>query len=139
MQVSEMNKVQLRAACKEAKIANYGTMSVEKMRAALKKVMTTAEPTRVEASSAPVVKEKPARVRAEERNGVKRPIRGVCADVWAACDALLASGTAPDAKSMRERADKNGWNQTNVSIELGRWRKFNGIARQPKSEVGSAR
>jgi hypothetical protein len=84
------------------------------------------------ASAEPVVKNKPARPTAEAQNGVRRPLRGVCADTWRACDELLAKGTTPDAATMRQIADKYGWNRNNVSIELSRWRKFHGIARQTK-------
>ncbi len=64
---------------------------------------------------------------------LREVIAKVCAGVWAACDALLAQGSAPDAATMRELADNSGWNRNNASIELSRWRKFNGIARPTKA------
>jgi hypothetical protein len=117
-------------ACKKAGVKNYGKMTVEVMRAALAAVTTLPE-----VSTPPVVKAQTmeARVRAVEQNGVRRPAKGVCADVWVACDALLAQGTAPNAAAIRELGDTRGWNRGNVSIELSRWRRFNGVERPKKS------
>ena len=65
----------------------------------------------------------------EERNGIKRPREGgKCAAVWAALDDVVSKGEQPTSKDLRELVTKKGWNQNNASIELSRWRRFNGIA-----------
>lgn len=80
------------------------------------------------APAAPVAPEAPkvSKVRSEVRNGVRKPIKGKCADVWAALDALQA--TFPDGviniKDVRELAAANGWNLNNATIEFYGWRKF---------------
>jgi len=69
-----------------------------------------------------------ARIPAQEQNGVKRPREGgVCRAVWDALDAVVSKGAQPTARDVRELVEKKGWNQNNASIELSRWRKFNGI------------
>jgi hypothetical protein len=84
------------------------------------------------AKRAPKAKvEKVAREPQEERNGVKQPRSGgLCRAVWDALTALRATGVEPASKDARQLAQDNGWNVNNALIELSRWRKFNGIARQ---------
>lgn len=137
-----MNKIELRAACKAAKIKNYSKMTVAGMRAALTKLTTIrkADTTLLADAFPAPAKAKPAakkdsepRVPPVEQNGVRAPIKGVCADVWTACDDWLASTeAAPKAADLREPAEKRNWNQNNVSIEVSRWRKYHGFARPAK-------
>lgn len=65
--------------------------------------------------------------RSEVRNGVRRPIKGKCADVWAALDAEVDGGYMPSIKTVRELAEKHSWNLNNCTIEFYAWRKFNGF------------
>lgn len=79
---------------------------------------------------APAAPEAPkaSKARSEIRNGVRKPIKGKCAEVWAALDALQA--TFPEGtisiKDVRELAAANGWNLNNATIEFYGWRKFHG-------------
>lgn len=70
---------------------------------------------------------KATKARSEVRNGVRRPIKGKCADVWAALDALQQEN--PHAiitiSSIKDLAKSNGWNINNATIEFYGWRKFN--------------
>lgn len=61
--------------------------------------------------------------RSEIRNGVRKPIKGKCADVWAALDAASETQQV-DIKLVRELAEKHGWNLNNATIEFYGWRKF---------------
>ena len=64
----------------------------------------------------------------EERNGIKKPsVGGQCRAVWDALDDMVAAGTQPTAKQVKELAEERGWNPNNASIEFYQWRKFNGI------------
>lgn len=76
---------------------------------------------------APAAPEAPkaSKARSEVRNGVRRPIKGKCADVWAALDAV--EGAASIA-TVRELAEKHNWNLNNCTIEFYAWRKFNKAA-----------
>lgn len=71
----------------------------------------------------------------EERNGVKRPsIGGMCRAVWDLLDSVVAAGSQPSAKDVKQAAVTHGWNPNNASIEFYQWRKFNGIrGRQKKA------
>ena len=129
-QLSNMGKADLRAACKEAAIKNYSKMTVADMRTALA-TMTT--PT-VEVQPQPqTIVVKPQRPPVDEKNGVRAPLSGVCRDLWDALSAMLAKGTAPDSKAVRELTEKKGWNQNNSSIEFSRWRRYHGFARPAKA------
>lgn len=59
--------------------------------------------------------------RSEVRNGVRKPIKGKCADVWAALDQLDGEVTI---KEVRKLAEAKGWNLNNATIEFYGWRKF---------------
>lgn len=123
-QIENMGKVQLRAACRDAKVTGYSKMTVAGMRAALAALTTVPEP---------VAKARPARLVAEERNGVRAPIQGVCRDLWGALNDMVAKGLTPDAAAVRDLSEKRKWNQNNSSIELSRWRKFHGYARPTRA------
>ena len=71
---------------------------------------------------------KPAacKVRSITQNGVRRPIKGLCADVWQALDDLLAN-EMPTIKHVRDLAQANNWNLNNATIEFYGWRKFQGL------------
>lgn len=64
--------------------------------------------------------------KAEIRNGVRKPIKGVCADVWKALDEMqsLFPNGQPTIKDVRELVESNKWNLNNATIEFYAWRKF---------------
>ncbi|QXV77189.1 hypothetical protein bas19_0076 [Escherichia phage ChristophMerian] len=66
------------------------------------------------------------KTRSETRNGVRRPIKGKCADVWNALDNMLPN-SVPTIGNVRDLAKANGWNINNATIEFYAWRKFNGL------------
>lgn len=72
---------------------------------------------------APAAPEAPkaSKARSEVRNGVRKPIKGKCADVWAALDAVEGEVTIA---VVRELAAKHNWNINNATIEFYGWRKF---------------
>lgn len=80
------------------------------------KVATVAVP-KAPAAEAP----KASKVRSEIRNGVRKPIKGKCADVWAALDLLEGEVTIATVKTL---AAEKGWNLNNATIEFYGWRKF---------------
>lgn len=97
------------------------------------KVVNALANPQVEADKATVVEITPAtkapaasKARSETRNGVRKPIKGLCADVWAALDALNAN-ELPTIKHVRELAQANNWNLNNATIEFYGWRKFHGL------------
>jgi hypothetical protein len=51
---------------------------------------------------------------------------GKCWQVWNACDELVAAGTHPTVKHLRDHAVENNWNVSNASQEFYAWRKFHG-------------
>lgn len=69
---------------------------------------------------------KTSKVRSVTQNGVRRPIKGLCADVWQALDDLLAN-EMPTIKHVRDLAQANNWNLNNATIEFYGWRKFHGL------------
>jgi hypothetical protein len=123
MELNEMGKVQLRSACRDAKIKGYSKMTVAQMREALAALTTILEPV--------VKKESPAKPERVEQNGVKMPLRGKCRDVWDWCDDWKkTTGSAPTAADAREHGQKVGWNLSNTSIELSAWKRFHGLTRK---------
>jgi len=121
MEIQTMGKTELRAACKDAKIKNYSKLTVAGMREALAQLTTPA----TEKAAQP-------RVEREERNGVRKPIKGVCADVWAKCAELHDAGTL-DSKTLLAWSDKKGLNRSNTSIELSAFRRFHGLSKPRKA------
>ena len=75
---------------------------------------------------APVAPEAPkaSKVRSEIRNGVRRPIKGKCAEVWSTLDDIKKQGSEVDIRVVRELASQKGWNLNNATIEFYGWRKF---------------
>lgn len=67
-----------------------------------------------------------SKTRSETRNGVRRPIKGKCADVWNALHNMLPNGV-PTIGNVRDLAKANGWNINNATIEFYAWRKFHGL------------
>ncbi len=67
-----------------------------------------------------------SKTRSETRNGVRRPIKGKCADVWNALDNMLPNGV-PTIGNVRDLAKANGWIINNATIEFYAWRKFHGL------------
>ncbi len=72
---------------------------------------------------APVVPDAPkaSKARSEVRNGVRKPIKGKCADVWAALDAVEGEVSITTVRTL---AAEKGWNLNNATIEFYGWRKF---------------
>ncbi|AHN84553.1 hypothetical protein 9g_00037 [Enterobacteria phage 9g] len=79
----------------------------------------------VTTQQAPVAPVK-SKTRSETRNGVRRPVKGKCADVWNALDNMLPNNV-PTIGNVRDLAKVNGWNINNATIEFYAWRKFNGL------------
>ena len=80
---------------------------------------------------APAVPEAPkaSKVRSEIRNGVRRPIKGKCAEVWSTLDDIKKQGFEIDIHVVRELAAQKGWNLNNATIEFYGWRKFHAVAK----------
>jgi hypothetical protein len=57
----------------------------------------------------------------EERNGVKKPCKGVCAELWAIFDKM----EEPTLATVKAYAASRALNENNASIEFYAWRKFN--------------
>lgn len=72
---------------------------------------------------------KASKVRSEIRNGVRRPIKGKCAEVWSTLDDIKKQGSEIDIRVVREVADQKGWNLNNATIEFYGWRKFHAVAK----------
>ena len=64
--------------------------------------------------------------RSEVRNGVRKPIKGKCAEIWSTLDDLLAN-ELPTIKHVRDLAQANNWNLNNATIEFYGWRKFHDL------------
>lgn len=147
--VNSMNKATLRAACSAAKIMGYSKMNVAQMRtavqwhmeremaAAVKKTACTCtitEHERQENKNCPV-HFPPAKAvvmttgklvigaRCESQNGVRKPIRGVCADVWS----WLNDHRDAESAAVRAWAEKKGLNVSNALQERSAFRRFHGI------------
>jgi hypothetical protein len=77
---------------------------------------------------APAAPEAPkvSKARSEVRNGVRKPIKGKCAEVWAMLTAMqeLHPHTAINIADVRALAETQGWNLNNATIEFYGWRKF---------------
>lgn len=80
---------------------------------------------------APAAPEAPkaSKVRSEIRNGVRRPIKGKCAEVWSTLDDIKKQGFEIDIHLVRELAAQKGWNLNNATIEFYGWRKFHAVAK----------
>lgn len=85
-------------------------------------VEVTTQPAPTATASAPVK----SKTRSETRNGVRRPIKGKCADVWNALDNMLPNNV-PTIGNVRDLAKANSWNVNNATIEFYAWRKFHGL------------
>ncbi len=79
---------------------------------------------------APAAPEAPktSKERSEVRNGVRKPIKGKCAEVWAMLTAMqeLHPHAAINIADVRALAETQGWNLNNATIEFYGWRKFHG-------------
>lgn len=80
---------------------------------------------------APAAPEAPkaSKVRSEIRNGVRRPIKGKCAEVWSTLDDIKKQGFEIDIHIVRELAAQKGWNLNNATIEFYGWRKFHAVTK----------
>jgi hypothetical protein len=144
---NEMNKKELRAACKAASLSNYSKMTVGGMRYALKmaeqlraidekKEADLQDAMRLQAKVDAAPKATGVKIEKvrEERNGVKRPSAGgKCRAVWDALDEYQAEEKEiPTASVVKLIAEDEGWNSNNAMIEFYQWRKFNGIGGRSK-------
>ena len=70
----------------------------------------------------------------EIQNGIKKPLgTGVCAQIWALCDAEYAgSGEPPTAKAMVDLYGDQ-LNAVNIKIQVSAWRKYYGMPIRNKS------
>lgn len=121
--VNSMNRATLRAACSAAKITGYSKMTVAQMRTAVQHHM---EREMAPAAKAAPVPKKSAPVtvaRCEVQNGVRKPIKGVCADVWS----WLNDHRDAEAAAVRAWAEKKGLNVSNALQERSAFRRFHGI------------
>lgn len=115
----------------ESAVQHAADALVNADKATIVEVTTQTEPVAPSAPAAfelvgPVQPDK-TKSRSEVRNGVRRPIKGKCAEVWAALDAEVDGGYMPSIKTVRELAEKHNWNLNNCTIEFYAWRKFNGF------------
>lgn len=70
---------------------------------------------------------KASKARSEVRNGVRKPIKGKCAEVWATLTAVqeVSETDSPiTITEVRALAESHGWNLNNATIEFYAWRKF---------------
>lgn len=74
---------------------------------------------------------KASKARSVTQNNVRRPIKGVCAMIWAELDAQYAKASAvpviKDVKAHMQAHLGKDYNENNVTIEFYGWRKFNGL------------
>lgn len=71
---------------------------------------------------------KPGKAPAVIQNGVRRPGKGKCADVWNELDAMRASANSiPTIHDVKALSEARGWNMNNTTIEFYGWRKFHGL------------
>lgn len=79
---------------------------------------------------------KASKARSVTQNGVRRPIKGLCATIWAELDARHERGDAiPTVKQFREDMRvvlHDDYNENNVTIEFYGWRKFHGLNKAAK-------
>ncbi len=69
----------------------------------------------------------PKATKSVTQNGVRRPMKGKCADVWNALDALHSSGVNPTVQEVKALNESKKWNLNNTTIEFYGWRKFHGF------------
>lgn len=67
---------------------------------------------------------KASKARSEVRNGVRKPIRGKCADVWAVLTEVEKAEGPVTIKVVRLLSETYNWNLNNATIEFYAWRKF---------------
>jgi hypothetical protein len=148
-----MNKDQLRAACKAAGL-KYGKLSVMQQREALEALdavdAAPAEPSAAEealendysnfvaevseqrtddapapAPEVPAEKPKAAPApKAEQRNGIAKPMRGLTLDVWNACDALKTEGKETTLEALTEKLP--AYNVSTIRTQRQRWKTYHG-------------
>lgn len=70
---------------------------------------------------------KASKAHSEIRNGVRKPIKGKCAEIWATLTAVqeISETKAPlTISEVKALAATHGWNINNATIEFYGWRKF---------------
>ena len=75
---------------------------------------------------APAAPEAPkaCKARSEIRNGVRKPIKGKCAEVWAVLTEVEKAEGPVTIKVVRLLSETYNWNLNNATIEFYAWRKF---------------
>lgn len=96
------------------------------------KVVNALANPQVEADKATIVElpaaPKASKARSVTQNGVRRPIKGLCADVWNTLDEMRASANSvPTIHDVKALAEAKSWNINNATIEFYGWRKFHGL------------
>lgn len=61
------------------------------------------------------------------KNGIRRPGKGMCRNVWDTADALTSQGRAPALETVVEQLLPTQANITNTRYEYYQWKKFHGI------------
>lgn len=65
----------------------------------------------------------------DERNGVRRPIRGIALEIWTALDASGGPKAAPSFRSLADVAGMLGVNARTLAQQVWRYRRFHDIAK----------
>ncbi|MGE0582996.1 MAG: hypothetical protein AB7P31_12800 [Steroidobacteraceae bacterium] len=121
--VNSMNRATVRAACSAANIKGYSKMTVAQMRTAVQQHMEREMAAAVKAAPVPKKASPVIGARCEVQNGVRKPITGVCADVWL----WMSEHRDADAADVRAWAEKKSLNVSNAMQERSAFRRFHGI------------
>ncbi len=137
--MENLKKFELRELCKEHGIKNYGAMTNEKMREAIRSKMATASfiekalgrPVYEGSIVETVVKyepEKPVIVRKSKLPELKamRPKAGTKrSEIWDYLDGLFVKGSPiPTIKGMKKAAASHGWHKYTACLQLFEWRNY---------------
>lgn len=79
--------------------------------------------------------EKAPKAPKDEKNGVVRPAAGTATgNVWAIADHLSTqSGEPATRKDVLAACETDGINKSTATTQYGRWRKYNGLAGEPRA------
>lgn len=137
--IAQMNKAELRAACKAAGI-QYSKLNTAGQRAALeaKAAEAAAAQAATTDAAAHTAKRHVTNKRGsvglkiqkgrETRYGVTQPSTGgLCRQVWDTLDSMRTGQDYPTLAEVKQMAAEKKFNVTNAVIEYYRWRKFNNI------------
>lgn len=142
--LSQANKQQLRALCREHHVRNYGSMNNAGMREAIYlkqaikdggligKTKETIEQTTPAALNllsilgAPI-QAKSKKEKMPEQNGIRMPKHGtLCRKIWNQCDLMHKNGSLSFA-SINAWGNAEGINMYTIRTQFQRWRGFNGF------------